>query len=385
MNLYFLIAKRFLFPKNKFSSSIINFISFIGLFIGAASIVLSVSVLNGFQNILKTESVKLYGNFLIEDYHPNLDESIKNYLDYNNSAYSIHSEDELLIISQNKQSLIQFKFVTNQSLIDFYDLKLQKNLKDLSDNEIIIGKTLASRLNLNIGDKVQIISKDLNFNFFGFPEVKEFFVVNIFTNRILRADDKLIFGKLDKTMIKNLSFEFNNADAIASNVSFEVLSWKDRNLQLFEATEIEKKITFFTLSLIILVASFNLCSSIMQISSKKLKDLAVLMSLGMNKSGIKMIFIIYSYLIGAGAIFLGIFFAVLMIFIQNKYSLIKLNPEFYLVDALPMSIFFNDILFLVVGSQVLIGIFSLIPLRFIKNMSPNQIINRQLWLLKLEI
>tara|TARA_S200000501_G_C20840018_1_gene751158 strand:- start:293 stop:1429 length:1137 start_codon:yes stop_codon:yes gene_type:complete len=378
MNLYFLIAKRFLFPKNKFSSSIINFISFIGLFIGAASIVLSVSVLNGFQNILKTESVKLYGNFLIEDYHPNLDESIKNYLDYNNSAYSIHSEDELLIISQNKQSLIQFKFVTNQSLIDFYDLKLQKNLKDLSDNEIIIGKTLASRLNLNIGDKVQIISKDLNFNFFGFPEVKEFFVVNIFTNRILRADDKLIFGKLDKTMIKNLSFEFNNADAIASNVSFEVLSWKDRNLQLFEATEIEKKITFFTLSLIILVASFNLCSSIMQISSKKLKDLAVLMSLGMNKSGIKMIFIIYSYLIGAGAIFLGIFFAVLMIFIQNKYSLIKLNPEFYLVDALPMSIFFNDILFLVVGSQVLIGIFSLIPLRFIKNMSPNQIINRQL-------
>ena len=378
MNLYFLIAKRFLFPKNKFSSSIINFISFIGLFIGAASIVLSVSVLNGFQNILKTESVKLYGNFLIEDYHPNLDESIKNYLDYNNSAYSIHSEDELLIISQNKQSLIQFKFVTNQSLIDFYDLKLQKNLKDLSDNEIIIGKTLASRLNLNVGDKVQIISKDLNFNFFGFPEAKEFFVVNIFTNRILRADDKLIFGKLDKTMIKNLSFEFNNADAIASNVSFEVLSWKDRNLQLFEATEIEKKITFFTLSLIILVASFNLCSSIMQISSKKLKDLAVLMSLGMNKSGIKMIFIIYSYLIGAGAIFLGIFFAVLMIFIQNKYSLIKLNPEFYLVDVLPMSIFFNDILFLVVGSQVLIGIFSLIPLRFIKNMSPNQIINRQL-------
>ena len=378
MNLYFLIAKRFLFPKNKFSSSIINFISFIGLFIGAASIVLSVSVLNGFQNILKTESVKLYGNFLIEDYHPNLDESIKNYLDYNNSAYSIHSEDELLIISQNKQSLIQFKFVTNQSLIDFYDLKLQKNLKDLSDNEIIIGKTLASRLNLNVGDKVQIISKDLNFNFFGFPEAKEFFVVNIFTNRILRADDKLIFGKLDKTMIKNLSFEFNNADAIASNVSFEVLSWKDRNLQLFEATEIEKKITFFTLSLIILVASFNLCSSIMQISSKKLKDLAVLMSLGMNKSGIKMIFIIYSYLIGAGAIFLGIFFALLMTVIQNKYSLIKLNPEFYLVDALPMSIFFNDILFLVVGSQVLIGIFSLIPLRFIKNMSPNQIINRQL-------
>ena len=116
----------------------------------------------------------------------------------------------------------------------------------------------------------------------------------------------------------------------------------------------------------------------MQITSKKLKDLAVLMALGMNKSGIKVIFIIYSYLIGIGAIFLGISFAVLIIFLQNTFSIIKLNPEFYLVDVLPMNIFISDIFFLSMGSLVLIGIFSLIPLRFIRNMSPNQIINRQI-------
>ena len=378
MKLYFLIAKRFLFPSKKFSSSIVNFISFIGLFIGAAAIVLSVSVLNGFQDILKSEYIKLNGQFLIEDYDKQLYESTKRYLDFNDSSYSIHNLDELLVIAQNKQSLIQLKSVTNQSLYNFYDLNLKENQEYLSENEIIIGSSLASRLNLEIGDNVRVVSKDFKFNYFGIPEIREVVVANIFTNRILRADDSLVFALLNEPSIENLYFEFNNSEAIISNSSSEILSWKDRNLQLFEATEIEKKITFFTLSLIILVASFNLCSSIMQITSKKLKDLAVLMSLGVNKSGIKIIFIIYSYLIGAGAILSGIFFAVLIIYLQNSFSLIKLNPEFYLVDTLPMNIFIGDIFLLIVGSLVLVGIFSLIPLRFVKDMSPNQIINRQI-------
>lgn len=378
MKLYFLIAKRFLFPSKKFSSSIVNFISFIGLFIGAAAIVLSVSVLNGFQDILKSEYIKLNGQFLIEDYDKQLYESTKRYLDFNDSSYSIHNLDELLVIAQNKQSLIQLKSVTNQSLYNFYDLNLKENQEYLSDNEIIIGSSLASRLNLEIGDNVRVVSKDFKFNYFGIPEIREVVVANIFTNRILRADDSLVFALLNEPSIENLYFEFNNSEAIISNSSSEILSWKDRNLQLFEATEIEKKITFFTLSLIILLASFNLCSSIMQITSKKLKDLAVLMSLGVNKSGIKIIFIIYSYLIGAGAILSGIFFAVLIIYLQNSFSLIKLNPEFYLVDTLPMNIFIGDIFLLIVGSLVLVGIFSLIPLRFVKDMSPNQIINRQI-------
>lgn len=325
MKLYFLIAKRFLFPSKKFSSSIVNFISFIGLFIGAAAIVLSVSVLNGFQDILKSEYIKLNGQFLIEDYDKQLYESTKRYLDFNDSSYSIHNLDELLVIAQNKQSLIQLKSVTNQSLFNFYDLNLKENQEYLSDNEIIIGSSLASRLNLEIGDNVRVVSKDFKFNYFGIPEIREVVVANIFTNRILRADDSLVFGLLNEPSIENLYFEFNNSEAIISNSSSEILSWKDRNLQLFEATEIEKKITFFTLSLIILVASFNLCSSIMQITSKKLKDLAVLMSLGVNKSGIKIIFIIYSYLIGAGAILSGIFFAVLIIYLQNSFSNVLVN------------------------------------------------------------
>lgn len=376
MKIYFLIAKRFLFPRNDFRSNTINFISFIGLFIGAAAIVLSVSVLNGFQGILQNEAKKIYGDYLVEDIS---NTSFLRDLNMDNEIYSIFQENEFLIVSNKKQNIIEFKSVSNESLNDFYELDLQNNFKALSNEEVIIGNLLANRLNIDIGDSIQIISKDFKLNSYSLPDIYEFRVANIFSNRILRANDFLVFG-VNKEIFKkaNFSAEINGDIGSIKDSSTTFLSWKDRNRQLFEATEIEKKITFFTLLLIVLIASFNLSSSIMQISSNKIRDLAIFSSIGMKKNDIKKIFIIYSYLIGLSALCGGILFALLVILLQNKLSLIKLSPEFYLVDTLPMQIFIFDIALLLLGSVFLIGIFINIPLRFINGLSPVKIINKQL-------
>ena len=290
MKIYLLIAKRFLFPRNDFRSNTINFISFIGLFIGAAAIVLSVSVLNGFQGILQTEAKKIYGDYLVEDIS---NTSFLRDLNMDNENYSIFQENEFLIVSNNKQNLIEFKSVSNESLNDFYELDLQNNFKALSKEEVIIGNLLANRLNVDIGDSIQIISKDFKLNSYSLPDIYEFRVANIFSNRILRANDFLVFG-VNKEIFKNANFsaEINGNIGSIKDTSITFLSWKDRNRQLFEATEIEKKITFFTLLLIVLIASFNLSSSIMQISSNKIRDLAIFSSIGMKKNDIKKIFII---------------------------------------------------------------------------------------------
>ena len=376
MKIYLLIAKRFLFPRNDFRSNTINFISFIGLFIGAAAIVLSVSVLNGFQGILQTEAKKIYGDYLVEDIS---NTSFLRDLNMDNENYSIFQKNEFLIVSNNKQNLIEFKSVSNESLNDFYELDLQNNFKALSKEEVIIGNLLANRLNVDIGDSIQIISKDFKLNSYSLPDIYEFKVANIFSNRILRANDFLVFG-VNKEIFKNANFsaEINGNIGSIKDSSTTFLSWEDRNRQLFEATEIEKKITFFTLLLIVLIASFNLSSSIMQISSNKIRDLAIFSSIGMKKNDIKKIFIIYSYLIGLSALCGGILFALLVILLQNKLSFIKLSPEFYLVDTLPMQIFIFDIALLLLGSVLLIGIFTNIPLRFINSLSPVKIINKQL-------
>ena len=376
MKIYLLIAKRFLLPRNDFRSNTINFISFIGLFIGAAAIVLSVSVLNGFQGILQTEAKKIYGDYLVKDIS-NTD--FFNDLNMDNENYSIFKENEFLIVSNKKHNLIEFKSVSNESLNDFYKLDLQNNFKALSNKEVIIGNLLANRLNVDIGDSIQLISKDFKLNSYSLPDIYEFKVANIFSNRILRVNDFLVFG-INKEIFKkvNLSAEINGDIGNIKDSSTTFLSWKDRNRQLFEATEIEKKITFFTLLLIVIIASFNLSSSIMQISSKKIRDLAIFSSIGMKKNDIKKIFIIYSYLIGLSALCAGILFALLVILLQNKLSFIKLSPEFYLVDTLPMEIFIFDIVLLLFGSLFLIGIFTIFPLRFINNLSPVKIINKQL-------
>ena len=300
-------------------------------------------------------------------------------LNLDNENYSIFQENEFLILSNKKQNIIKFKSVSNESLNDFYELDLQNNFKILSNKDVIIGNLLANRLNVEIGDSIQIISKDFKLNSYSLPDIYEFRVANIFSNRILRANDFLVFG-VNKEIFKDAIFstEINGDIGSIKDSSITFLSWRDRNRQLFEATEIEKKITFFTLLLIVLIASFNLSSSIMQISSKKIRDLAIFSSIGMKKNDIKKIFIIYSYLIGLSALCGGILFALLVILLQNKLSLIKLSPEFYLVDTLPMQIFIFDIALLLLGSVFLIGIFTNIPLRFINSLSPLKIINKQL-------
>ena len=146
MNIYLLIARRFLFPRNGFRSNTINFISFVGLFIGAASIVLSISVLNGFQGILQNEAKKLYGDYLVEDLQNLNFKNTSQDLNIDKMSLSIFQEDEFLIIAQNKQNIIEFKSVSNESLNSFYDLNLQNNFKNLFvgfpiNSRAIISKT----------------------------------------------------------------------------------------------------------------------------------------------------------------------------------------------------------------------------------------------------
>ena len=378
MRLSFKIAKSFLFKNDFFKNGVVNVVSFIGLFIGSLSIILSISVLNGFQNILKEETIKVHGEYLISNYNEVSDLSIIDEIQKNNIQHSIFDNEEFILSNNSSQKLVTIKNILNKNHLKFYKLNLINKGKDLKDNEMIIGKSLARSLNINVGDNVNIFSKNINLNSLALPTSTKFKVVNIYSNRILRIDDYLIFISNNDIINKNnLSLELIGDIENSRILEKRSLSWKDRNRQIFEATEVEKKITFFTLSLIIIIASFNLCSAIIQISSKKIREIAILMSIGMSKNSIRNIFILYSYLIGLSATSLGILTSLFLIFLQNRFSIITLNPDYYLVEKLPMVISIFDIFYVFLAAIVIIGIFSIIPLRFINHMSPNQIINKQ--------
>lgn len=376
MNVVFLIAKRFLISRNLFQGGMINIVSFLGLFIGAASIVLSIAVLNGFQNVLGDETKKLYGDYILldtnEDSVRNIDSDFK---------YSPFSQKEFFVLKGNKQSLIKLKTVFTDQIDNFYDLD-RLNSNSLGNSDIIIGKSLAKKMDISIGDSISIYDTNLAVNNVTIIPHKKLFVKDIYNNRILRSDEFLAFNSFDKN---NLPNEFTGIEILGKIESLsgkysedKLISWKDRNKQLFDATEIEKKITFFTLFLIIIVASFNLSSSIVQISTKKTREMAILNAFGMTERKISMVFLTYGYLLSLTAIIGGVLLSSLLIILQNQFGFIMLNPEFYLVEKLPMKIGFKEISLLISFSIIIVGIFASLPLMIMKKINPIILINKNI-------
>jgi len=376
MNVVFLIAKRFLISRNLFQGGMINIVSFLGLFIGAASIVLSIAVLNGFQNVLGDETKKLYGDYILldtnEDSVRNIDSDFK---------YSPFSQKEFFVLKGNKQSLIKLKTVFTDQIDNFYDLD-RLNSNSLGNSDIIIGKSLAEKMNISIGDSISIYDTNLAVNNVTIIPHKKLFVRDVYNNRILRSDEFLAFNSFDKN---NLPNEFTGIEILGNIESLsgkysedKLISWKNRNKQLFDATEIEKKITFFTLFLIIIVASFNLSSSIVQISTKKTREMAILNAFGMTERKISMVFLTYGYLLSLTAIIGGILLSSLLIILQNQFGFIMLNPEFYLVEKLPMKIGFKEISLLISFSIIIVGIFASLPLMIMKKINPIILINKNI-------
>ena len=382
MKTIFLIAKRFLMPRNVIEGGIINLISFLGLFIGAASIILSIAVLNGFQSILQDETRKIYGDYALVEFDYIKDRELISSFENNNIKYAPFYEEEFFVSKNNKQSLVSLKTIASTKFENFYDLKLIENNKELNDGEIIIGQSLADRMDFSIGDSISMYSTKLNMSYLAMPLTKEFIIKDIFSNRILRSDEFLIFTVSENDSPIDQIFTdveiLGEIDNITSVKEANIVSWKERNKQLFDATEIEKKITFFTLFLIIVVASFNLSSSIMQIATKKTREMAILSTLGMKRGNISSIFLVYGYLLALSAIISGILFALLIIYIQNTFGVFMLNPEFYLVSILPMEISFKDIALLLFYSIIIIGLFATLPLMLIKKIRPVELINKNI-------
>ena len=382
MNVILLIAKRFLMPRNMLEGGIINIISFIGLFIGAASVILSVAVLNGFQGILENETKKIYGDYAINNFDYTVDKELIDIFEKNGIQYAPYYEEEFFISKNKKQSLVNLKSVDRLKFKNFYDLELVSESQDLNHGEIIIGKSLADRMDFSIGDSISIYSTKLNMSYLAIPSIEELTIKDIFQNRILRSDEFLVF-----TVSKDYNFPdkkftdieiIGNIENIIPLPNEQIVSWQQRNKQLFDATEIEKKITFFTLFLIIVVASFNLSSSVMQISTKKTREMAILSTFGMSENRISHIFLLYGYLLAVSAITSGILFALLVIFLQNTFGIFMLNPDFYLVSKLPMVISFKDIALLLFYSVIIIGLFATLPLMLIKKIRPNELINKNI-------
>jgi lipoprotein-releasing system permease protein len=348
--------------------NIISIFSFIGISLGVAVLIIVMSVMNGFRTELINKIVGFNSHVTVKPYQNQIDQKKIDILELKNLSSN-------LIFSNSGEAIIIKKDTTKGILLrgynkdDFASLEIINNNKfkgnkdALTGNFISIGNELSFDLGIDIGDEITLMSPSGVETIIGnLPKQKTFTVISIFNSGLADFDNNIAFinlGTLEEFFglskdEQNLEVYLKNPQNIESqkeiiqNIFDQefVFSWADMNNSLFSALKVERNVMFIILSLIIIVAAFNIISGLTILVKNKTRDIAILKSIGvLNKSIIKIFFLV-GVIIGTSATLFGIFLGVLFsIYIENIRSFlsssfnISLFPEeIYFLSKMPSEI-----------------------------------------------
>ncbi len=377
--------------KNDGFLNVISIFSFIGISLGVAVLIIVMSVMNGFRTELINKIVGFNSHLTIKSYDQLIDKS------------KIESND-LKLISQyalfsNSGEAIILKNETSKGIVlrgyqsdDFSKLEIIKNKNfkgnkiNLEKNYISIGNELSFSLNLKIGDEITILSPSGVQTIIGsMPKQKTFIVTSIFNSGLAEFDNNIALINLStledffgfKKEQRNLEIYLKNPKNIEKQkFAFQkvydqelIYSWADMNSSLFSALKVERNVMFIILSLIIIVAAFNIISGLTILVKNKTKDIAILKSIGvLNKSIVKIFFLI-GIIIGTSATIFGIFLGVtfslyvenLRQFLSSTFNISLFPEEIYFLSKMPSEINLNSILIISICSIFITIVVSIFP------------------------
>ena len=386
------ITFRFLKARKKDGFlNVISIFSFIGISLGVAVLIIVMSVMNGFRSELINKIVGFNSHITVKTYDSKI-EDIK----LNNQKLKLISKN---IIFSNSGEAIILKNNTSKGIVlrgykdnEFSKLdiinndKFKGNKSSLINNSISIGNELSFAYNLNIGDEISLMSPSGIETIVGsMPKQKTFIITSIFNSGLADFDNNIAFINLNTleeffsypVSERNIEIYLNNPNNIESQKSIVqnifkdefVFSWADMNNSLFSALKVERNVMFIILSLIIIVAAFNIISGLTILVKNKTRDIAILKSIGvLNKSIVKIFFLI-GVIIGTSATLFGIFLGVTFsIYIENFRQFlssifnISLFPEeIYFLSKMPSEINISSILIISLCSILITIIVSIFP------------------------
>ena len=384
-----LIISRYLKPKNRdgFLKVISNF-SFIGIMLGVATLIIVMSLMNGFR-------IELLDKLL--SYQPHISYMSKgNYKFEKNEILKLSKENKIKITNinlvKNSEALILTKKNNFGVLIKSFDKnEIKKNyfLKDsivrgnINSNGIGIGSELANKLSLDVGDVVTLLSKNTETTPFGLiPKQFSFPITYIFNTGMYEFDDNFIITNLNQGVLlsnKKNEIEIKINDPDKAKFFTKVLknedpknfiySWVDTNKTFFDALNLERNVMFIILTLIIIVAAFNIISVLTIMIKNKSKEIAILRSVGFLKSSICKIFIISGAAIGFLGILFGVFIGIIIsynlenirLFLSDYLNINIFPSEIYFLSQLPSHVNFNSIFLIALFSFIIVLIASFFP------------------------
>ncbi len=379
------ITFRFLKARKKDSFlNVISIFSFIGISLGVAVLIIVMSVMNGFRTELIDKIVGFNAHAVVKPYDKPLV-----YMTDKDFAKGIFSNDgEAVIFYKNSTKGVLLKgYLEN----DFKELEISNNekffgSKNLNENSISIGRDLSNILGLDIGDEISMISPSGVQTLVGsFPKQKLFKIISIFESGLSEFDENIAYINLktlenffDKEREDRFTeFYFKDPKNIEKHKlnlinhfpNAFIYTWADMNSSLFSALKVERNVMFIILSLIIIVAAFNIISGLTILVKNKTRDIAILKSIGvLNKSIVKIFFLI-GVIIGTSATFFGIFLGVTFSlyienfrqFLSSTFNINLFPEEIYFLNKMPSEINPTSILIISICSIIITIIVSIFP------------------------
>ena len=396
MSYEFFIAKRYFKSKRKTGFiSLITYISIIGVTIGVAALIIVLSIMNGFEDEVRSRFTGFDAHIRLQTFHS------APFADYNKLLAQVEKKDHVLsaspfildkamikigdnvegvfLIGRNSKKIVQVTDIGKNIIsgsLDFSELAVGDG-RPLPG--IVLGRYLADRLaSYELGQKVIIMSPKGLKPPFGTPYVKQFRLAGIFETGMFEFDNTYAFtsiGAVQKLLrtgdeVTGIEIKLDNmfnANKVSKSLNEELgypyyaLTWFDLHRNLFSWMKLEKMAMFVILSLIIMVAAFNIISSLIMVVMEKTKEIGILKSMGASTHGIRRIFMLEGLVIGVGGTFVGSLLGYLACWAQLRYKLFSLPGDIYFINFLPVQMALMDFVIIATAAIGLSFIAALYP------------------------
>ncbi len=353
------------------STLIVSLIALAGVCLSLSAVLLTTGVFAGFQKSLKEKILSASPHIiisLVED-EPKVEDLIKSQKDV--KSFNFFVLYQALVSKDNRIMSVSVKGMKREDIKRVYGVEQGEG--------IVIGEGLANLLGVKEKEELMLISTTGRKTPFGFlPKVRSYRVEAIFRKGVFEQDYATVLMSVEQAKVffgegyQISGYELYLSDPYraqevkkkleeALGYKAVVRSWIDLNQALFNALQLEKVGIFFVLLLMVLIASFNITSLLFMKTKEKMRDIAILRTFGLKRRGILTLFLLEGLIIGTAGVLLGIFMTLGGAYLINRYELIRVPADVYLMDHIPVHIELGDFAITVLGALVLTLLASFIP------------------------
>jgi len=403
MSFEIFVGTRYLRAKQKETFiSLITILSIAGVTVGVMALIVVIAVMAGFESDLKSRILGIESHLVIMRHGGHM-------TDYQETLKNVGSHEgviaatpfiytQTMLRSASGVSGAVLRGIDPDSVKDvinvFKDVvppQKHDKIEGEQDNDvpsIVLGKELARRLGVTKSDTVYLISPAGILSPIGHvPAMKRFQVSDIFESGMYEYDGSLAFIHLEdaqkilrmgdsvtgiEVRVRDIYKAGDIAEKIVSELGFPYWArdWTQMNQNLFAALKLEKTVMFIILALIILVAAFNIASTLIMMVMEKTRDIAILKAMGATDKSIGKIFVIKGVVIGAIGTFIGVTLGFVLCKLLEKYKFIELPGDVYYITTLPVRMELLDIVLIATAAIVICFLATLYPARQASKLNP---------------